>query len=98
MSAFLTQEIDIGAQVTFIGPVGHYVDRQQHKNYLLVSTGSGLGPNLAWHERLVHSGDFDKIVHLYGERTIEELLPSTIGVLASSANVVTRFYMSRSPQ
>ena len=46
-SEYLTQSIQEGDSVELRGPVGHFIDSKRYKNYLFVSTGSGLAPCLS---------------------------------------------------
>jgi ferredoxin-NADP reductase len=76
MSDFLTQSITIGDQVTLKWALGHYIDPKRHQNYLFISIGSGLSPNLGIFQHLVYeSGNYHRIVNILGERTARELVP-----------------------
>ena len=98
MSDYLTQKIQVGDTVTLKWPVGHYVDPETSKNYLLISTGSGLSPNVGVFHHLVYERqDHGKIVHLYGERYTDDLIPEIQTILTAQSNkhIQTICYLSR---
>lgn len=75
MSEYLTRDIKVGDTITIKGPVGHYVDKKISKKYLLISVGSGLGPNYALYKNLVdETQDYERIVHIFGERFHSNIL------------------------
>lgn len=76
MSSRLTEHIQIGDPVTLRGPVGHYIDTQTYDNYLFVSVGSWLSPNVGLFQKLVYeSHKYNKIVHIFGERYHQHIVP-----------------------
>ena len=74
MSAFLTTQCDY--TVTLTWPVGHYKNTNISGQYLFVSTWSGLSPNVGILKSLLeHHSPQQRIVFLYGEKHIDNLLP-----------------------
>lgn len=77
VSDFLTQRIQVGDRVHMKGPLGHFFDKHQSQNYLMISIGSGVTPIVSLYEHLVHeSKEYNKIANIFGERYIDEVLPS----------------------
>lgn len=76
MSDFLTTKLQIWDTITLKWAIGHYIDPQEYKNYLFVSIGSWLSPNLWIFQHLVYeSHAYERIANIVGERTIQELVP-----------------------
>jgi len=76
MSDYLTQQIAIWDQLTLKWPVGHYIDPKIHKNYLFISTWSGLSPNFWLFQHIVYEQQsYHKVVNLFWERTTHDLIP-----------------------
>jgi ferredoxin-NADP reductase len=46
-------------------------------NYLFISVGSGLSPCFSLYNSLLQTGDYDKIVNLFGERYLDHI-PSEV--------------------
>lgn len=67
-SEYLTQDIQCGETLILKGPVGYYLDHKKHKNYLFLSTWSGLAPNLSLLRKLGNEKSYEKIAFLFGER------------------------------
>ena len=81
MSEYLTQGITSQDELLIKGPVWHYTDSKKHKNYLLVSTGSWLSPNVGLFQHLVYeSWDYDQIINLFGEKTHDDIVPEIIDI------------------
>jgi len=71
MSNYLTQEITLGEEVLIKWPVGHYTISPDHQNYLLISTGSWLSPNVGIFKHLVYGEwKYKKIVNVFWIRPI----------------------------
>ncbi len=77
MSARLTQGIKLGDIVTLQWPVWHYIDNKIIKNYLFISTGSGISPNLGIFQSLIMEEQqaYNNLVFLFGERTYAHIIP-----------------------
>ncbi len=76
MSDYLTNKISLDEQIILKWPIGHYTNPKKHTSYLLVSIGSGLSPNFWIFQHLVYeSRDYQHIVNILWERTIQELVP-----------------------
>lgn len=76
MSDWLTQQCSLGSEVLLKGPVGHYTDSQEFPNYLFISAGSGLSPNVGIFQHLVYeSRQYEKIVNIFGERYYTHIIP-----------------------
>jgi ferredoxin-NADP reductase len=43
------------------------------KNYLFISVGSGLSPCFSLYTSLLQTGDYNKIVNLFGERYMDHI-------------------------
>jgi ferredoxin-NADP reductase len=43
------------------------------KNYLFISVGSGLSPCFSIYTQLLQTGNYDKIVNLFGERYLDHI-------------------------
>lgn len=90
-SAYLTRDIQIWDRVMLQWPLGHYVDTNKYQDYLFISTGSGLAPNLSIATELTHLGNYGKIGFLFGERNIDTL-PPTIVVKLQALQVQIKNY------
>ncbi len=94
----LTQQITLGDTIQIKGPVGHYVDSFEFPNYLLVSVGSGLSPNVGLFQHLVYeSRRHEKIVNLFGERFYNHIIPEVenLFVAHDDDRVQNLFYLSQ---
>jgi NAD(P)H-flavin reductase len=89
VSHYLTQIIKPWDQVLFKGPVWHYIHDNTHENYLLISTWSGLSPNLGILEHLLYSKRQTTIVSLFGERAREKMVDSCTQLLTTQDNRLT---------
>jgi len=98
MSHYLTQAIQIGDTVGIKGPVGHYTDSKTHPNYLLISTWSGLSPNVGIFTHLIHeSWKFEQIINLFGEKTYADIVPEIEAIFTghNKDKVTNIFHLSR---
>jgi NAD(P)H-flavin reductase len=97
MSEYLTQKIAIGDTLHLQWPVWHLVDGWESTNYLLVSVGSGLSPMLGLYESIVaKQQDATKVAMLYGERYLNQVLPSTLELFSKNLeNAMCQLYLSR---
>jgi ferredoxin-NADP reductase len=75
MSDYLTQHITIGDTIKMTAPLGHFVDKKISHNYVFISIGSGITPVYAMYNSLLQTGDFDRIVNVFGERHKDNILP-----------------------
>ncbi len=80
-SAYLTRDIQIWDRVMLQWPLGHYVDDHTYQDYLFISTGSGLAPNLSIATELTHRDSHSKIGFLFGERSIDQIPTSVLNQL-----------------
>lgn len=80
-SAYLTRDIQIWDRVMLQWPLGHYVDDHTYQDYLFISTGSGLAPNLSIATELTHRDSHSKIGFLFGERSIDQIPTSVLDQL-----------------
>lgn len=62
------------------------IDTNVHPRYLLISTGSGLGPIYSIYHDLLYRDSYEQIVHLFGEKTTTNLLPSVLQSFATNPN------------
>lgn len=98
MSDRLTQHITLGDTIQIKGPVGHYVDSFEFPNYLLVSVGSGLSPNVGIFQHLVYeSRRHEKVVNIFGERFYNHIIPEieNLFVAHDDDRVKSMFYLSQ---
>jgi len=98
MSDRLTQHISLGDTIQIKGPVGHYVDSFEFPNYLFVSVGSGLSPNVGLFQHLVYeSRRHEKIVNLFGERYYNHIIPEVenLFVAHDDDRIQNMFYLSQ---
>jgi len=98
MSDYLTQVIQAWDQVTLKWPVGHYTDSHRHKNYLLVSTGSGLSPNVGLFQWLVYEHwSYNHIVNIFWEKTHADIVPEIEALFTQHgrSNITNFFHLSR---
>lgn len=89
VSHYLTQIIRPWDEVLFKGPVWHYTHDNTHDNYLLISTWSGLSPNLWILEQLLYSSRDTTIVSLFGERAREKMVESCTQLLTTPDDRLT---------
>ena len=89
VSHYLTQIIKPWDQVLFKGPVWHYTLSDHVNNILLISTWSGLSPNLWILEALLHSSKQATIVSLFGERAREKMVDSCTRLLTTQDDRLT---------
>lgn len=84
LSARLTKDACEWDTVSLQWPVGHFTDSHESNQYLLISTGSGLSPNLGLFQHLVYEWQpFDKIVQLFGEKTTNHLVDTVQTLLTA---------------
>lgn len=76
-STWATKIAQPGMSITMTGPLGKFIDTWLSRNYLFVSVGSGLSPCLSIYNRLLTTGEYNKIANLFGEKTIEHI-PETV--------------------
>lgn len=98
MSSFLTQQITLGDTINIKGPVWHYVDSFEFPNYLFISTGSGLSPNVGLFQHLVYeSKRYEKIVNIFGERFYSHIIPEVenLFVAHDDDRIQNMFYLSQ---
>ncbi len=98
MSHYLTQIIQPGNQITVKWPVWHYTDSLTHPNYLLISTGSGLSPNVGLFDHLVYGWwTYNHIINIYGERTHADIVPEIFDLFTQHGqdNIDNFFHLSR---
>ena len=98
MSHFLTQDIHMGDEIALTWPVWHYTDSQTHKNYLFISTWSGLSPNVWLFQHLVYeSWAYTDIVQVFGEKTQADIVPEIHNIFTThwQKNVTNFFHLSR---
>lgn len=88
-STWATKTAKPGMKLTMTGPLGRFIDKQTSRNYLFVSVGSGLSPCLSLYDHLIHTGNYNKIANLFGEKKIDHI-PDT--VLASYTKMDDRVY------
>ena len=98
MSDWLTHKIQIWETIEIKWPVGHYTDPQNHPNYLFVSVGSGLSPNLGLFQHLVYeSKKYHHIVNIFWERYQKHLVPYIQDIFLDHGqhNITNMFYLSQ---
>jgi len=96
MSEYLTQYIAIGDSVKLTGPLGHFVDKKIARNYVFISIGSGITPVYSLYNGLLHTQDFDRIINVFGERYVENVLPTVMQSYTSEDPRVTHMlYLSQ---
>lgn len=94
MSEYLTQGINIGDVLHLQGPVWHMVDDRSSSAYLLVSVWSGLSPMIGLYNAILDR--WRKIAMLYGERFLNQVLPSTIELMSQNReNTICQLFFSR---
>lgn len=96
MSEYLTQHITIGDTIKLTGPLGHFVDKKLTPNYVFISIGSGITPVYALYTQLIQSGNFDRIINVFGERHADNILPTVMQSYTSDDPRVTHMlYLSQ---
>lgn len=63
-----TQQATIGTKLKLTWPVWRFTDDEKSMHYLFISVGSGLSPCYSIYQSLLHSGRYDKIANIFGER------------------------------
>lgn len=91
VSHYLTQIIKTWDEVVLKGPIWHYTNTKKTTDYLLISTWSGLSPNLWILEALLYSHTQCTIVSLFGERAREKMIDSCTDLLISDDPRLTSF-------
>lgn len=83
MSNYFFSKAKPGDEIEIIWPLGHMIlpENPWNKNFILISTGSGLSPIYGIFKRLIELDQYSSIIHLYGEKTQERLLWETIQLL-----------------
>lgn len=76
MSEYLTQHIAVGDVIKITAPLGHFVDKKLSKNYVFISIGSGITPVYGIYSKLLGTGNFDRIINVFGERHIANIIPA----------------------
>lgn len=98
MSHYLTQTIQEGDHVILKWPVWHYTDSSTHKNYLLISTGSWLSPNVWLFQHLVYeSWVHQNIVNIFWEKTHADIVPELEELFTNHGqeHITNFFHLSR---
>lgn len=96
MSEYLTQHISIGDTIKLTGPLWHFVDKKPSRNYVFISIGSGITPVYALYTHLIQSGDFDRIINVFGERHADNILPAVMDCYTSDDPRITHIlYLSQ---
>lgn len=72
-STWATQVAKEGMQITMVWPLWKFIDTGVSKNYLFISVGSGLSPCFSLYTSLLQTGNYDKIVNLFGERYLDHI-------------------------
>jgi ferredoxin-NADP reductase len=78
MSDYLTRHLHIGELMQMMGPYGHMTLPDQASHILLISVGSGITPVYSMYQRLIHTGHHKCLARVYGERTIDQVIPEMI--------------------
>ncbi len=96
-SYYLTQVIGPWDQVDIKWPVWHYVDNGNNKNYLFISTGCWVAPNLSLYKNIVYENwNYDKVVSMFSEKTsnnINRIIPETFSIY--DKNIKNLFFLTR---
>ena len=98
MSQHLTQHIKMWDEITIKGPVGHYTDSETHPSYLLISTWSGLSPNVGLFNHLVYeTSKAKKLINIFGEKIYADIVPEleTLFTSHNKQNITNFFHLSR---
>lgn len=97
MSSYLTQKIKVGDKIKFHGPYGALTDDKSFAKYLFVAIGSGMAWIYGHYIHLTQEDPFfEKVVTLWGEKTIDEIVPSMKDTLTKPVeNVKNILFLSR---
>lgn len=68
VSAYLTQDINIGDQVIFTGPLGHLTVAPDVTKLLMISIGSGVTPIASILQDWIQKDHYKHIINIYGEK------------------------------
>lgn len=94
----LFHTVQIGDQCEIVWPLGHMTlpDQTQDKEFVFISTGSWLSPLYGMFQKLIHNGLYKSIIHLYGEKTKDRLIPQTLETLCKEhERVISKICLSR---
>lgn len=95
MSAYLTQEIKPGDTIQCTWPLWHFVDPGTSDKYLLISIGSGVTPIVSLYKHLAKAKPSAQIVNIYGERKLQDIIPSIQELFVDSASIHNILYLSQ---
>lgn len=96
MSDYLVKKIQIGDDIKITFPLWHYIDKNVNSNYLLISTWSGLSPNVWIFTKLIKDWTYEKIATLYWERFDNQILQSTKELFKTNNDkIYTQFFLSK---
>ena len=88
-------------QLNLTGPLGHMVDNKENKNYLFISTWSGLSPMLSlFNEIIIEKKHYKKAAFLFGEKKHEHILSSVDSMYQKQkktdwTNIKMEFFLSK---
>lgn len=98
MSNYLTQDVEFKASITIKWPVWHYTDSGSQPNYLLISTWSGLSPNVGLFKTLVYeTWKYSKLINIFWEKTHADIVPELQDLFTqhNKQNITNIFHLSR---
>ncbi len=67
-STWATNIASVGLKIEIIWPIGKFIDNRKSDRYLFISVGSWLSPCFSIYTSLLATGEYTKIVNLFGER------------------------------
>lgn len=100
-SSYFFNQARINDKFDIIWPLWHLIlpENPWTKNFILISTWSGLSPIYGIFKRLLELDQYTSIVHLYGEKNLEWLVPETLSTLQHQwVSIANKLCLSREPQ
>lgn len=91
-----TQVATIGTKLKLTWPVGRFTDDEKSMHYLFISVGSGLSPCYSIYQSLLHSGRYDKIANIFGERYSSHIPEEVLDAFSIQTDKVSnQIFLSR---
>ncbi len=91
-----TQQARVGWKMKLTWPVGRFTDDEKSMHYLFISVGSGLSPCYSIYQSLLHSGRYDKITNIFGERYSSHIPEEVLDAFSLQTDKVSnQIFLSR---
>lgn len=92
VSHYLTKEVKLWDEVEMSGPLWHFFDKKLASRYFFITIWSWVTPVYAIFEKLLReTGDYSRIINIFGERYKEDVLPSIYELFQDHNERITNY-------